>query len=365
LSTWFEQLSSEFEGKKESKVFGKGGFLPNKEEWGGLWEGIKKLLSPEAKADTATDAAPDPDAESFANRFGEWTPSSPIDINVFREKFETSKDSTTILLDIYNFLSGDEHSGMGGGGGGGGGGFSFGSQGSNASIINPNATGAAAGGIDPKGGGRSGYNYFQHRGDAPIRDPSSLAVIDTKWGKLRVHPEAAEGFKNFYGKLAEAGAPVGTSGTYNLRQKRWGGGWSSHAYAAAHDIGNSQFFSPAMKQWILENPDKWREAMASGNVGQPLTDRSMVGGKDPAHIEWKGPLYNPDGTIRKYQPQEEDARKRIDQSFPSPKNRGSARVDVDFTGVPKGVSTNAELLDQGIFSTLNIHKAPARPQVPN
>jgi hypothetical protein len=38
-----------------------------------------------------------------------------------------------------------------------------------------------------------------------------------------------------------------------------------------------------MKTWIRDNPEKWQTAMQRWNVGQPLP------GKDPAHIEWRGP----------------------------------------------------------------------------
>jgi hypothetical protein len=36
--------------------------------------------------------------------------------------------------------------------------------------------------------------------------------------------------------------------------------------------------------------------------------------------------------------------------------RDKAKVDVEFNGVPKGVKTDAELMEQGVFSTLNIKK---------
>ena len=39
------------------------------------------------------------------------------------------------------------------------------------------------------------------------------------------------------------------------------------------------------------------------------------------------------------------------------KVRGTAKVDVEFTGVPRGVKTEAELLDEGIFKKLNIKKS--------
>jgi len=362
-SSWFQELSDQFTGKKEGIVFGeKQGLLPSQKEWGELWEGIKKAFSMSAKAEEQPAGTAPPEAvDTFK------LPNT----NIFREKLDTSRDSYNLLLDIRNMLGDDEHdSGMWSGGGGGprssggtgGSGFQIPSYGTGSGAPTSDGSSPTEGAVQPRGGGRSGYNYFQHRGDAPIRSANQLAIIDTKWGKLRVHPEAANDFKTFYDKLAEANAPVGTSGTYNLRQKRWGGGWSSHSWAAAHDIGNSQFFSPAMKQWILANPDKWREALSSGNLGQPLTDRSMVGGKDPAHVEWRGPRLNPDGTVARQQ-NNTAARSSIDSSFKpaTAQNRG-ARIDVEVNGAPKGVSTNAELMDQGVFGTLNLRNNPALPR---
>ncbi|MET3969094.1 hypothetical protein [Bradyrhizobium sp. S3.9.1] len=205
------------------------------------------------------------------------------------------------LVDFQSYAQG------GGGGGGGGGAASFGGGGYR--NLTPGTGGGTAGGASapgggadrytgesivtgaqtPKGGGRSGYNYFQHRGDAPIRDPSQLATVQTAYGPAKVHPEAADDFKKTADALAEAGAPVGKFGSYNYRQKRWGGGWSSHAYGAALDIGDRASMSPEMKRWITANPDKWKAALAAGNYGQPLTDASMTGGKDAPHIEWRGP----------------------------------------------------------------------------
>jgi hypothetical protein len=55
------------------------------------------------------------------------------------------------------------------------------------------------------------------------------------------------------------------------------------------------------------------------------------------------------------------AREKIDSSYPGARP-DKARVDVEFNGVPKGVKTDAELLDQGVFSTLNIKKSQQQAQ---
>ncbi len=368
LGSWFQGVRDSMKKPGGTDLTGSKGIFPSAEEIKNLLEKGSATAAPydEATGSGVTDWGDRTDAATFderfgsgfAQRFGSWAPVASVQESIFREKFEAQKSSHQLLIDIRDLIIGDdEHGGSGAGGGFRFGGGGSGGNGSSGGPVNLGATGEAIGAISPKGGGRSGYNYFQHRGDAPIRDPKQLAIIDTKWGKLRVHPEAADDFATFYSKLAEYNAPVGTAGTYNLRQKRWGGGWSSHSYAAAHDIGDSQFFSPAMAQWIRANPEKWKEALASGNIGQPLTDASMVGGKDPAHVEWKGPRLNPDGTVAKQQ----NARQKIDSSFPGMR-KDSARVDVEFNGMPKGVKTEAELLEQGVFNTLNIRKSTAQQQ---
>jgi hypothetical protein len=70
---------------------------------------------------------------------------------------------------------------------------------------------------------------------------------------------------------------------------RWSNQWSSHAMGAALDIDDATALSPAMRAWILANPEKWKEIGRRWNIGQPLTDKSMTGGKDAPHVEWKGP----------------------------------------------------------------------------
>lgn len=128
-------------------------------------------------------------------------------------------------------------------------------------------------------------NYFQSRGDKPL-EQGQLATVDTPYGKVRAHPEAAQDLAKFTQSMKEAGAPIQNFGDYNKRMKRaylGGSGWSSHAYGAAWDIDNKTELSPAMKQWIAANPDKFKEALKTGNMRQPLPQT------DAPHIEWTGP----------------------------------------------------------------------------
>ncbi|MCA1452834.1 hypothetical protein I6F35_06315 [Bradyrhizobium sp. BRP22] len=133
--------------------------------------------------------------------------------------------------------------------------------------------------------GQRPVNYFQRRGDQPL-EASQLATVDTPYGKVPAHPEAAQDFGKFASAMKEAGAPIQSFGGYSKRMKRaWlgGKGWSSHAYGAAWDIDNKATLSPQMKQWIKDNPEKFQAALAAGNMRQPLPDT------DAPHIEWTGP----------------------------------------------------------------------------
>jgi hypothetical protein len=145
----------------------------------------------------------------------------------------------------------------------------------------------------PTAEGQQRYNYFQSQGQQPP-PRGSLTTVETPFGKVTAHPDAAEDTRNFFRELGEQGAPIRRLGSYNPRPKRWGGGWSSHAYATAFDLDDEQFLSPAMKKWIAENPQRWADLKEKYNFGQPLPK------KDPGHVEWRGP--KPDGGRREAAP---------------------------------------------------------------
>ncbi|WP_439372918.1 hypothetical protein [Bradyrhizobium sp. DASA03120] len=202
----------------------------------------------------------------------------------------------------FRYGGGGGYGPFGGGRGfGGGGGAPYGSSvgpGSGAGAGSTPAHGGGGGGAGPGapvipgtpgGGPDSGYNYFQKRGQAPL-DRSQLQAVQTPYGRIMANPAAAADLSGFMTDLAASGAPVKRFGDYNKRQKRWGGGWSSHAYGTAWDVNDQQFFSPEMRDWLAKNPDKWKELQNKYNIGQPLAnaDRPWEG-KDPAHLEWRGP----------------------------------------------------------------------------
>ena len=129
------------------------------------------------------------------------------------------------------------------------------------------------------------YNYFEKQQP----NKADLRVVDTPYGKITVHKDAASDYQGFYNDLKTEGAPIKKLGSYNLRKKRWGKDWSAHAYSAATDLDDEVQISPAMKKWILANPERWANLKKKWNMGQPLTDKDQTGGKDPAHVEWRGP----------------------------------------------------------------------------
>jgi len=145
----------------------------------------------------------------------------------------------------------------------------------------PPGTGAAL----PPGGGR--FNYFQSQGMRPP-PASSMRTVNTPYGSITVHPQAAGDFQGALQDLRDAGAPLREPGSYNRRlmrppSGRSSGMWSSHAYGAAIDLDNEVNLSPAMQRWMQANPGKLDQILQNHNLGRPLPN------SDPAHIEWRGP----------------------------------------------------------------------------
>ena len=59
----------------------------------------------------------------------------------------------------------------------------------------------------------------------------------------------------------------------------------------------------------------------------------------------------------------EQGRATIDKGMvPWNSNFGGAHIRVDFNGVPKGVKTDGDVLDTGVFKTLKINRSPQAPQ---
>ena len=62
----------------------------------------------------------------------------------------------------------------------------------------------------------------------------------------------------------DAGAPVGSIGSFNNRNIAGSGRKSQHAYGGAMDIGNQtarDVVSPAFRNWVNKNPDKYADKL--------------------------------------------------------------------------------------------------------
>jgi hypothetical protein len=134
------------------------------------------------------------------------------------------------------------------------------------------------------GGGQ--WNYFQRHGMSPGGVPTAL--IHTPYGDTRVAAAAAGDYTAFFNDLHAAGAPIHSLSGIVIRNKRWGGGLSSHSYGAAIDLDNARYFSPEMKAWVARHPGQWHSALSDHHMlwGHSI---NAPGGPDDPHIEWGGP----------------------------------------------------------------------------
>lgn len=130
---------------------------------------------------------------------------------------------------------------------------------------------------------QSGANYMQGK---PFNEATDTTVVQTPYGPIKVHKDAATDYKNFYDYLNRHGAPLKRLGSFNDRPKRWGGGKSMHGYGIATDLDDQLYLSKEMRQWIIDNPDKWRQALKESRMRWGGDWKSVY---DPGHVEWAGP----------------------------------------------------------------------------
>jgi hypothetical protein len=121
-------------------------------------------------------------------------------------------------------------------------------------------------------------------------DPSHLSEITLSNGqKATVNKASAPAFTGFLNELVDDGAPIGNIGGYNPRPGGIGGHgmMSQHTMGNAIDIGSQtgrDIVSSDFRQWVKDNPDKWRTALnrwsiySGGDWSHP----------DLGHIEWAG-----------------------------------------------------------------------------
>jgi len=392
-SSWFQELSDQFTGKKEGIIFGeKQGVLPSQKEWLELWEGIKKAFTPSkahaAELPAGQTAPVPPEASPFeAGRFGEWQPQSSVDTNVFREKFELSKGSNELLVDIRNLLRGSSTGPMGVGGAG----YDSGSTGGG-------STGGASGkdGASEPGGpvkvrdeagspidqetmklaealGRSGdvkglERLFQQRGYR--MSGAACGIVASKYARAAgFEPPKGGAIASMWHKWGEQASaedvnkedrPFGSMmGTYWHR--RYGGG--SGILQPGQTGGHVMTIVPGSydpKTRTVAIVDQYGYG-GRQNRRRSIDDIDFRYAGDQAVAEAKRIREGLGKTPATPQAIDE-ARRRVDTSLTpaTAQNRG-ARIDVEVNGAPKGVKTNAELMDQGVFGTLNLRNNPAAP----
>lgn len=116
----------------------------------------------------------------------------------------------------------------------------------------------------------------------------NLTTVQTKAGNITVNKSAAGDMGGFVDELVEAGAPVGSIGSYANRNIAGSERKSQHAYGGAMDLFNQSgrgIISKAGMDWIKSHPEEWRAIKQRHN---------MVGGEefgDIGHVEWGGPGY--------------------------------------------------------------------------
>jgi hypothetical protein len=138
----------------------------------------------------------------------------------------------------------------------------------------------------PSAGPKGKANRFSRNYQGGGQPNIELKKIDTPYGKINVNKDAAVAFGGFFQDMKDAGAPLKQPGSYNPRQKRWGGGWSEHAFGNAVDFDDTIMFSKQFQKWREENPGVYENLKDKWGIVQPLP------GKDPAHHEFGGNISN-------------------------------------------------------------------------
>jgi hypothetical protein len=208
---------------------------------------------------------------------------------------------------------------FGGGGGGSPGGAPGGGIGSGGGGMG--ARGGASG-ASP-GGGTSGANYM----GGPIPTAADLTKFSTKGGQtVTVNKQAAAAMKGFLSDLEEAGAPLGSIGSHNVRRIAGSGKMSQHAYGNAVDVGSQtgrDIVSPAFARWVKENREKLDRLTQKWSI----VDGSKFRSPDLGHFEWN--------------PRLGDATKAAREAGATPASRNPRPTSIDIGfGAPPEARTN-------------------------
>ena len=382
LSGFFHGLWDDFQGKGKpgSEVFGPKGILPNKEEFGGLfgpkgilpnteelggaWDWLKKNMSMEAHAsgDTGQGTLLEGDA-SFSQRFGEWG-GGAFSESITKDKLDVQKESNKALQDIRDIIQGNKE--VGGG--------------VDSMASGPASPGAPGGKNAPGGPARLSDESGSPIDAETMKQATILGQAGDVAGLQKLF--AARGYHvsgRYCGIIASryvtaAGfkPPAGSAIATNWHN--WGEGMTNpediNKADAEHPMG-----SMVATYWHRRYGGNPNEILRPGAQGGhvmtivPGTFDKKTGTVDVVDqygfshgkrnirdmdIRYAGKEAVDAAAARRGEKQV--ARTSIDNSFPGLR-KDSASVNVEFNNVPKGVKTNAELLDQGVFNTLNIKKS--------
>jgi hypothetical protein len=371
LTNFFGKLKADFEGHGEEgkQIFGPKGILPNKEELGGLfgskgflpdtkemkdaWESLKKNMSMEAHASVPTGGETLLEGDtSFSQRFGAWS----------KEKLDTQKDSNELLIEIRDLMKGNAGpAGVAGAGFGGGDGSGSGTSSPGGPAQLSDESGKAidaetmkqAEALGNKGDVAGLQKLFAQKGYR--MSGAACGIVASKYVRSAGFqpPKAgaiATSWHNWGEKLDPndinaPGHPFGSMvGTYWHR--RYGGN-QNEVLSPGQTGGHVMTLVPGTydpKTNTVDTVDQYGYSHGRRKLGD--LDLRYAGKSAVEAAEAR----------RSGKPDQQEARDKIDSSFPGMR-KDKARVDVEFNGVPKGVKTEAELMDQGVFNTLNIKKS--------
>jgi D-alanyl-D-alanine carboxypeptidase len=113
-----------------------------------------------------------------------------------------------------------------------------------------------------------------------------IVPVNTPYGKIQVHAEAAPAFQGFLADLHKAGAPISSLGSHSIRNIAGTKTISQHAYGNAIDAAQTgrNVVSRELADWAKKNPEALRAAQIKWNIVSGGDWRNP----DFGHFEWGG-----------------------------------------------------------------------------
>jgi hypothetical protein len=372
----YQKLRDDFEGKgkSDSSIFGSKGFLPSKKEIESLFGGGEK-------------------PSTFSDRFGQWGDDEGEDganlpkhakprsfsPDSVKDELELEKDQNKTLQDIRDALT-DK---MGGGAGAGASAPSSGSTASGNTPGTPNRVATGADGHVPETTSDPAYGGTPGAPTGLNRDKFRKELEAKPWLKEKILGIASGENKDPTANLAVIESMMnraqdrGTSLEQAAKLVREGKG----GYYAGYDPGGLRNAKTrAMIEANLEkalggsNVSDYATDNASGGLAQrdkykpefqftkEIAKESFFRGRNntAAHRAWLASIEEE----KKKQASEKNKENTaaIDKSLVASRDLGGAKIKVDFTGAVKdGKSSDANVLDEGPFKKLKIHRSPQAP----